>query len=94
MDNRRAVRRLMSSLPIELVVEDGADRAVGERADLDGARGSGFQPSDAERSHQTQDAEAGSEALLGVRPPLQDEIAERRGGGAESLWMRPTVQSA
>src|SRR6516164_2497331 len=64
---------------VGLVVEDGPDRAAGERADLDGARGSGFQPSDAERSHQTQDAEAGSEALLGVRPPLQDEIAERRG---------------
>jgi hypothetical protein len=33
----------------------------------------------AERSRQTQDAKAGSEALFGMRPVLQDEIAERRG---------------
>jgi hypothetical protein len=59
------------------VVEDGTDRAVGESADFDGARGGGFQTGDAERAGQPQDAEAGSEALLGVRPLLQDELAER-----------------
>ena len=34
---------------------------------------------DTERSRQAQDAKAGSEALFGVRPVLQDELAERRG---------------
>jgi hypothetical protein len=49
--DRRAVRgALVCGLPIELVVEDGANRAVSERADLDGARGSGFEPADAERT--------------------------------------------
>ena len=80
MDDRRTVRgTLVCGVSIELVVEDGADRAVGERANLDGVRRGGFQTCDAERPRQTQDAEAGSEALLGMGPLLQDEIAERRG---------------
>ena len=80
MEDWRTVRgRPVCGVSIELVVEDGTDRAVGQRADLDSARGSGFQPCDTERPRQPQDAEAGSEALLGMRPPLQDEFAERRG---------------
>ena len=84
-------------VPIELVVEDGTDRSVGERADLDGARGGGFQTCDTERSRQAQDAKAGSEALLGVRPVLQDESQSAAVAGpmrAASLRMRPMVQSA
>ena len=54
----------MRGMPVELMVEDGMDRSVGERADVDGARGGGFQPCDPECSGQTQDAKAGSEALL------------------------------
>jgi len=43
MEDRRTVRGpLVCGVPVELVVEDGTDRAVGERADLDGARGGGF----------------------------------------------------
>ena len=84
MDDRRTVRSpLLCGVSIELVVEDGANRAVGERADLDGVRCSGFQPCDAERPRQPQDAEAGSEALLGMGSLLQDEIAERRGCRAD-----------
>jgi hypothetical protein len=80
MDDRRTVRgSLVSGVSIELVIEDGADRAIAERTDLDGACRGGFQPCDAERPCQPQDAKAGSEALLGVGPLLQDEIAERRG---------------
>ena len=79
MEDRRAVRWLVRGVPIELVVEDGTDRSVGERADVDGARGGGFQTCDTERSRQAQDAKAGSEALFGVRPVLQDELAERCG---------------
>src|SRR5215469_17160847 len=78
MNDRRAVRGPRGcSASIELVVEDGADRAVSERADLDGARGGGLQPRDTERPRQAQDAEAGSEALLGMRSMLEDELAER-----------------
>src|SRR6266581_6400211 len=77
MEDRRAVRStLVCGVSIELVVEDGTERAVGERADLDGARGGGFQTCDAERPRQTQDAKTGSESLFGVGPVLQDELAE------------------
>src|SRR3954451_13899305 len=79
MDDRRAVRWLVRGVSIKLVVEDGTDRSVGERADVDGARGGGFQTCDTERSRQAQDAKAGSEALFGMRPVLQDELAERCG---------------
>src|SRR5215472_9328516 len=77
MEDRRAVRRLVRGLPIELVVEDGTHRSVGERTDLDGARGGGFQTCNTERSRQAQDAEARSEALLGMRSALQDQLTER-----------------
>ena len=84
MEDRRAVRgALLRGVSIELVVEDGADGAVGERADLDGARGGRLQTHDAERLGQAQDAETGAEALLGVRAILEDLLAERRGGGAD-----------
>jgi hypothetical protein len=78
MDDRRVVRGTgICGASIELVVEDGTNRPVGERADLDGARGGGFQACDAERPRQAQDAEAGSEALLRMRPLLQDQLTER-----------------
>src|SRR5438067_11805196 len=84
MEDRRAVRStLVRGMSIELVVEDGADRSVGERANLDGARCGGFQTCDAERPHQTQDTEAGSESLVGVGPLLQDQLTERRGCGRD-----------
>jgi hypothetical protein len=55
MDDRRTVRgTLVCGVSIELVVEDGADRAVGEHADLDGARGGGFQTCDPERPRQSE----------------------------------------
>lgn len=98
MDDRRTVRGpLGCGVSIELVVEDGTDRPVGERADLDGTRCGGFQTRDTERPRQTQDAKAGSEALFRMGSLLQDEIAERRScrpDRAASLRMRPMVQSA
>ena len=84
MEDRHTVRGArVRGVAIELVVEDGADRAIGERADLDGACGGSFETCDAERSRQAQDAEAGSEALLGMGPLLQDKITERGGGRAD-----------
>ena len=85
MEDRHAVRgALVLGVTIELVVEDGTDRSVGERADLDGACGGGFETIDAERFGEAQNAEAGSESLLGVRPPLQDAIAQRGGRRADA----------
>src|SRR5690606_18893944 len=75
MEDRHAVcGALVRSVAIECVVEDGTDRA-----DLDGAGGGSFEAIDAERSGEAQNAEAGSESLLRMGPPLQDEIAQ--GGG-------------
>jgi hypothetical protein len=80
MKDRRALcGARMDGMPIELVVEDGANRSVSERADLDGAGGGGFQPRDTKWARQMEDAEAGAKALLGVGPLLENEIAERRG---------------
>ena len=67
MEDRRAVRGLVRGVPIELVIEDGTDRSISERADLDSARSGGLHTCDTERSRQAQDAKAGSEALFGVR---------------------------
>src|SRR5436309_12434006 len=90
MEDRRAVRStLVCGVSIELVVEDGTERAVGERTDLDGARGGGLQTRDAERPRQPQDAEAGSESLVRMRPLLQDEIAERSGCWADERGVPP-----
>src|SRR5260221_2996296 len=70
--------RWVRGLAIELVVEDRAHRTVGQRADLDGARGRRFEAIGAERPHQAHDAETGTEALFGMRPALQDQLAYRR----------------
>src|ERR1700687_2378597 len=90
-------RRSVRGLAIELVVEDRAHRAVGQRTDLDGARGRRFEAIGAERPHQAHDAETGAEALLRMRSALQDQLAQGRRGGpivAASRRMRSTVQSA
>jgi hypothetical protein len=70
-------------LTIELVVEDRTHRAVGQRADLDGARCRCFETLGAERTDQAHDAETGAEALFGVGPALQDLFAQRRRRGAD-----------
>src|SRR6266403_3783525 len=73
----------LCGLAIELVVENGAHRTVGQGADLDCPRGGGFEAIGAERPHEPHDAEAGPEALLRVGPALQDQLAERRGSWAD-----------
>src|SRR6201988_2982060 len=84
VEDRHAIGgRRLRSVAIELVVEDGSHRAVGQCADLDRPRGGGFQAIGTKRPHQPHDAEASSEALLGVGPALQDQLAERGGGWAD-----------
>ena len=63
-DRRGLARRTGRRLPVELVVEDRAHRAVGQGADLDRPRGRRLQASDAERPRQADDAEAGAESLV------------------------------
>jgi hypothetical protein len=62
-------------LPIELVVENGAHQAVGQRADLDRPRGGGFEAIGTEWPHHPHNAEAGAEALFRVGPTLEDQLA-------------------
>ena len=80
MKDRAPVRgALLRGVPIQVVVEDGFDRAVGLRADVDGAGGGGLEPLAAERLGETNDAETGAEALFRMRLVLEDQLAQ--GGG-------------
>ena len=65
--------RLVCGVAIEIVVEDGADRAVGQRADLEARVAAASSRATPNGLDQPQDAEAGAEALLGMRPLAQDE---------------------
>ena len=78
------LQRVLRGL-IELVVEDGSYRAVGERADLDGARCSRIQTLGGHRTRQPQNAEASPEALLGVRASFQDQRAQDADRGADRV---------
>ena len=71
------------------VVEDGFDGAVGPGADLDGPLGGGLDARRAKGTGKTDDAEAGAVALLGMRPGLEDVLAERRGRGADLAGVFP-----
>src|ERR1700730_7242912 len=84
VEDRHAIDgRPLRSLAIELVVEDGAHETVGQGADLDCPRGGGFEAIGAERPHQPHDAEASAEALFGMGPALQDQLAQRGGGWSD-----------
>ena len=74
-DRNSVGSRLARSLAVELVVEDRAHRAIGQRADLDGAHCCRFEAIGAEWPHQADDAKARAEPLFGMRPPLQDQFA-------------------
>src|SRR5512134_3360633 len=76
---RRARRRRL----IETLVEDGAHRAVGPRADFQRTAAGGVDPFPAKALGEADDAQTGAKALLGMRP-----IAEA------SRSMRSLVQSA
>ena len=61
-----------------MVVEDGFDRAIGARADVDGALRCGLQTLGAIGTGQPNDAQTGAKALFGMRTLLEDQFAERR----------------
>ena len=76
-------------LPIELVVEDGFDGAVGPGADLDRPLGGGFDARRAVGAGEPDDAETGAIALLGMGPALEDLLAQRRGRRADLAGVFP-----
>src|ERR1700679_949241 len=70
MEDRGRVRGALGrGPPIELVIEDGFDGAIGPGADLHGPLGSGLDARGAERAGETHDAETGAVALLGCGLP-------------------------
>ena len=76
MEDRRAVRGALGcGLAIELVVEDGPDRAVAAGADLKSPQASRFDAVAAERLDEPDNAEAGAEALLGMAAFFEDQLA-------------------
>ena len=84
MEDRRAVRGpLGPCLAIEVVVEDGLDRAVAAGADLKGAQAGRFDALAAEGLGQPHDAQAGAEALLGMAAFFEDQLAQGAGGLAD-----------
>ena len=99
MEDRRAVRgALMRGVAIELVIEDGADRAVGERADIDGVRGGGFQPVRCRTAAPAAGCRgrSGSPVRDGAGAPGSDRTAPPlpARSSAASRRMRSMVQSA
>src|SRR6185312_5112322 len=76
---RRPVRGRCRPLAIEVVLQDRVDRAIRAGTDLERTTASGFEPFAAIAFGEPQDADAGAEALLGMRAFLQDDLDERRG---------------
>ncbi len=98
MQDRRSVRgALWRGATIEIVDEDGFHRAIGARADRDGAFRRRLDALGPIGSGEPDNAETGAKALLGMRPLLQDRFAERRRGRPmrrASARMRSIVQLA
>jgi hypothetical protein len=64
---------------VEAVLEDRDDRAVGRGADRQPTLAGGLEPHDAIGPGEAQDAETGSEALLGMRLGAHDRFHQCRG---------------
>jgi hypothetical protein len=71
---------LGGGLAIEVVDEDGFDRAGGPCADLQRPQAGRLDPFPAIGFDQPDDAQAGAEALLGMTAVLQDQIAQHGRG--------------
>src|SRR4029077_5722586 len=69
------------------VLQDSGDRGVGPGAEHQRAGAGGINSLGAIALDQTQDADAGAEALLGVGPRAQDDIDEHGGVGAHRLGL-------
>ena len=78
MNDRRLVRGGCGPFAIEIVLQDGGDRAIGVRTDLECPCTGCFEPLASVCLEVPQDADAGAKALLGRRPLAQDYGGERR----------------
>ena len=79
MQDRACVRGLMRRPPIEIVGKDGFERAIGARPDIDGMGTGCLQTLRPIGTGEPHDAEAGAEALFGMRALSENDITERRG---------------
>lgn len=79
MKDRRALRGPLQDARIEVVVEDRLHRAVGVSLDLERPQASGLDALASEGLGKPDDAKTGSKALLGMRPVLENEVAQGRG---------------
>src|SRR5215211_9163967 len=70
---------------VEAGLEDRGDRAIARRADRDAAAACGFETLRPVGLLHPQDAETGSEALLGMRLGAHDRLAQRNRGWADLL---------
>src|SRR5215467_10814427 len=86
---RRSVRGRCRLSAIEAVLEDRVDGTVGARPDLERPAAGGLEPLAAIGLGQPQDADAGAEALLGVRAFAQDDLDQRRGVAADRAGLPP-----
>ncbi|MBB4398514.1 hypothetical protein GGD62_007659 [Bradyrhizobium sp. ERR14] len=98
VQHRRIVRgALMSGTPTEVVGEDRPDQAIGARADVDRPRSRGVQSLAPIGGSEPADAEAGAEALLGVRALVENEVVQCAGrppNGGVLIRIRAMVQPA
>src|SRR5215813_9365595 len=83
MNDRGLVRGLLGPFAIEVVQQDGFDGLQRARAYLERAAAGCFYALATVPLGQTSDTDAGSEALLGVRPLAHDDVDQRRGAGTD-----------
>ena len=82
---------------LAMVLQDGGDRVVGAGAEHQRAGAGGVDPRRAVAFDQAENADAGAEPLLGMRPRAQDHIGQDggvvadRGGLAADALMRPVA---
>src|SRR5690242_5115428 len=88
---------LCGGLSLLPVLKDGGDRAVGAGAEHERPGAGGVQPLGAVSLLQAEDADAGTESLLGMRPRAQNDLHQGgrvvadRGGLALDPLMRPVA---
>src|SRR6266511_5917231 len=85
--DRLAFRGLLRIGLVEPMLEDRGDRAVARRTDVVATVAGGLEPLRAVALLQSQDAEAGAEALLGMRLGLHDRLDQRDRGRADLLGL-------
>ena len=95
MQDRRSVRgALLRGSPVEVVVEDGFDRAISACADVDGALGGGFEALGATRTGQPDVPQTGAKALFPFADAVRGSVhtaPQSQGRPGASARMRSIV---